>query len=294
MKKNKVLSLLLGAALMTLGACHNQSAEEKLLISERDSLRSLNEHQQLVLNDMTFTIVEISNILDTINIQERILFSQYDEEGRRFTRHQLIEKIKNFESFLQEKKERIHYLDSLVNKSDDHIKKLSTLISYMNVEINKKDSIIQNLRSIIESKNYNINTLNRQLAEARSGMDLLSDSLSNLSKETQELDKQVSRFNTAFYVIGTKKELSDQGILVGGGLLRKGKINYSAFTDSHKFDVRSLDYIDITGNDPKIMTPVMKDSYKLERLSKGKYKLHILDKESFWKTSKYLVIQVKK
>lgn len=293
MKKNKILSLLLALSLVALGACHNQSAEEKHLISERDSLRLLNEHQQVVLNDMTFTIVEISNILDTINMQERILFSQYDEEGRRFTQHQLIKRIESFESFLQEKKERIHYLDSLVKKSDDRIKKLGTLISYMNSEINKKDSIIQNLKSVIESKNYNINTLNRQLVEAQSGMSLLSDSLSNLNKETQELDKQVTHFNTAFYVVGTKKELSNQGILVGG-LFRKNKINYSAFTDSHKHDIRKLDYIDIFGNDPKILTPVVKGSYKIETLSKGHHKLHILDKKTFWNASKYLVVQVKK
>lgn len=289
-------NLLLVLILFFFSAC-NGSVGKKQLKVERDSLMELNNHQRQVLDEMTSVIVEISNILDTINMQERILFSSHDVEGRQYTRMQVIENLKTFENILNEKRLRIHYLDSLMNKNNERIKKLSSLVKYLNSELNKKDSIIRILRAEVQSKNFNIRTLNEQITSINSDMETLSDSLSTVSGKTSEMqgviDKQAEELYTVYYAIGTRKELSAKGILVGASRFKKGRINSSAISEATKADSRQLLFLEIKGDKPNILTNMPAESYRLTEVSDEVYKLDILDVKKFWGVNKLLVIQVK-
>lgn len=296
MKNLMKLILSLIVASMSFSACGG-SAEKKQLLAERDSLVDLNKHQRQVLDEMTTAIVEISNILDTINMQEKILFSSHDVEGRRYTPRQVIDNLRTFENILKEKRLRIHYLDSLMNKSNERIRQLSSLVKYLNKELDKKDSIIKVLRADVQSKNYNIRSLNEQITSISSDMEVLSDSLSTVSGKSSEMqgviEKQAEELYTVYYVIGTKKELTAKGILVGGNLLKKGKINSAAISEANKADARQLSYLDIKGNKPNILTNMPAGSYTLVKVSDDNYRLNITDAKLFWSVNKLLVIQVK-
>lgn len=297
MKALKNVNILVLLILTVFSACNGNSSLKKQWEAERDSLMDINDHQRQVLNEMTSSIVEISNILDTINMQERILFSRYDLEGRRYTRKQVVENLRIFENILKEKRMRIHYLDSLMNKNDERMRQLSSLVSYLNAELDKKDSTIKVLRADVQSKNFNIKTLNEKITSINADVEQLTDSLSTVSEKSSDMKnvikKQEEELYTVYYVVGTKKELTSKGILIDGGLFKKSKVNPSALSATQKADSRDLSFIMIQGDKPSLLTNVPSNSYRMTKIFKQSYKLEILDKKQFWSINKLLIIQVK-
>ena len=95
--------------------------------------------------------------------------------------------------------------------------------------------------------------------------------------------------NTAWYVFGTKKELTDQRIIEGGKVLQSN-FNKNYFT---KIDIRVDKNIKLYSKSVKILTLHPSSSYTLTRDANKQYELTITNPQIFWSTSKYLVIQVK-
>lgn len=279
------------------GGCHRNKALLEQLGGERDSLIMVNEHQRVVLDDMTSMVVEITSILDTISAQERILMSKYDQEGRLYTRKQVIENLKLFEQTLIDKRNEIQRLDSIVSGNESQVQKLTSLIRYLNMEIEKKDSTIKVLRAEVEQKNYNIRQLNRKIDTMNSNIEQLSDSLSLVAQSKQEIENQMKQqegdMYTVYYIVATRKELIANGIIEKNGMF-KSKVNMSAAIDlAERIDYRDIDVIEIYGHTPKIMTDVPSDSYLLNKLSDVKFELVITDKMRFWAANKMLIVQVK-
>lgn len=276
---------------VTLYSCGKKNEKWQ---KERDSLVTLNESQKQVLDELTTAIAEIANILDTINTQERILFSPYNAEGQRYTRSQVVENLKIFEDILYEKRKYIHYLDSLMDKNDQRIKHLSSLVNYLNIELSKKDSVIKTLRADIQSKDFNIQSLNKKINKITTDVELLSDSLIQISEKSSAIIEQhETELYSVYYIIGTKKDLLSYGVLQDKGLLKKDKINFTATSKAIKADSRELSTITISGKRPKILNDIPMECYVISQISDLKYKLEIIDKKAFWSAGKMLVVQVK-
>ena len=98
-----------------------------------------------------------------------------------------------------------------------------------------------------------------------------------------------------YYVIGTKKELVANGLLTGGGLFSKKKVDYSAVVKG-KFkqaDKRNMTSLNIGGKSPKVLSGMPVGSYTIQQNSKTSYTLKIIDADKFWSISKFLIIEVK-
>ncbi|MCR5197845.1 MAG: hypothetical protein K6D55_03540 [Prevotella sp.] len=101
--------------------------------------------------------------------------------------------------------------------------------------------------------------------------------------------------NTAWFVFGTKDELKKQQIVTKDGLFSKKKILEGNFNKDYftKIDIRVDKEIKLYSKDAKVLTVHPASSYKLQPDANKQYVLRITDPQSFWSTSKYLVIQVK-
>ena len=95
--------------------------------------------------------------------------------------------------------------------------------------------------------------------------------------------------NTAWFVFGTKKELKEQRIIEDGEVLRSN-FNQDYFT---KIDIRVDKEIKLYSRSAKLLTSHPASSYRLEQDANKQYVLRITDPQSFWSTSKYLVVLVK-
>ncbi|HNV95212.1 MAG TPA: hypothetical protein PKG63_01960, partial [Bacteroidales bacterium] len=117
------------------------------------------------------------------------------------------------------------------------------------------------------------------------------------AKKMDVIAQKTEELNTAFYVIGSKKELMENKIITKeGGFVGIGKIeklredfNKDYFT---KIDITSLNEISINASKAKIITSHPNGSYKIEMNGKKVDKITIIDKKTFWSVSKYLVIVI--
>ena len=124
-------------------------------------------------------------------------------------------------------------------------------------------------------------------------MDELTATLNEKDEVIAEKDDEL---NTAFYVIGTSKELKEQGIITKtGGFIGLGKLmklkedfNKDYFT---QIDILKIKEITLGNKKVEILTTHSKSSYKLKG-DKTIEKLEITNPKDFWSVSKYLVMVV--
>ena len=117
-----------------------------------------------------------------------------------------------------------------------------------------------------------------------------------LTETKQESDLKTEKLNTAYYAIGTAKELIKQNVLTkDGGFIGLGKstklkanFNTAYFT---KVDVTTLKEITIGSKKAKVISTNPADSYSFEG-EQGKKITNLLinDPAAFWATDRYLVI----
>lgn len=114
-----------------------------------------------------------------------------------------------------------------------------------------------------------------------------------INNQVEALKIQSDIINEGYVMIGTKKSLSEQGI-VSGGFLKKKKVNPNAVPKDQytKVDIRTFNEISLNSSSPKILTQMPDSSYKIEKKGKKQCTLYILDANAFWSVSNFLIIQL--
>ena len=293
MRRCFLLMVLLPMAFLFVMGCSSGDQQEIIihLNHQLDSMREENAKKDVDLNDMNQYVSILADGLDSIARQEKMLFyTNKGVEGTIIDRNQLKKNLDTFQLLLANQKQQIAQLSASLRTRGDSISKLYTLVSYLNAQLEEKDEQIQALRAELDSKDINIDQLRQRVA-------MLTDANSRLNmtveRQADVVSKQDKLLNEAYVKIGTKKELSDFGLL-SGGFLKKTKINPEAIQQSQfiKVDIRKYTEITIQSRNPKILTQMPKSSYKIEKGKKTSV-LYILDPVAFWGVSNYLIIQTK-
>ena len=236
--------------------------------------------------------------LDSIAIQEGILYSGKTRDGVALNRNQIIANINSMAEILKRQREKIQSLqDSLAmrsanpNKSSQSIEKLQNVIAFLNKQLAEKDNEIQSLRRDVNSKNKDINQLRTSLSDMRNRAEKAEN---RTQVVTQALAKQDEIINECYIKIGTQKQLVASGLLKGG-FLKKKKVNYED-VDKSKFnavDIRKFREVTLKSNNPKILTPQpSNNSFHFEENGDGTCTLVITNPTQFWSVSNFLIIQL--
>lgn len=202
-----------------------------------------------------------------------------DPELAQGEKSRIIEEITVINTLLQENKEKVNVLRSKLQKAD--------------VKIGELEKMLERLIKDVDTKEKTIAELREELSKYDIAMDELTAVLNLKDEVIQEKDDEL---NTAFYVIGTSKELKEEGIITKeGGFIGIGKIkklredfNKDYFT---QIDITKTKEIQLGAKKAEILTTHPKATYKLKG-EKAIEKIEILQPKEFWGVSKYLVIVV--
>lgn len=270
MKTIKIL--FAGVLLTTLVSCDKfYQAFAGADMEELDSL------QQRDVEQMSEMLNAVALSLDSIQQQEALL-TQFDDSTPRDV---MLSQLQALREMLDRKKAEIDQMtaDSLSN--GDAINNLKKVLEYLSLQLEEKSAGIAKLEESMKTKDARIAKLSDQVGA-------LTVESGNLKAQTIE---QENRLNQAFYIVGTKNELKNLG-LMSGNLLGKKRANYSNIDNSvfHQVDTRSFNTLVIASKSPKLLTEKPESSYTLTKNDDGTSTLKITNAEQFWGTSPYLIV----
>ncbi len=259
-----------------------------------DSLLLASALKEIQLNKMVESMGVIESNLRTIKEKEQIISLKADKgDIRGSSAEQINDDIHLIYELMVQNKERILQLEEQMKKAGVDNNNLKRVITGLNEQLREKSEKIVRLNEILQQKNMQIDRLNYSITSLSNTV----DSIKNISDQTRkELSATRDNLNTAYYSIGTKKELKDKKIIVREGFLFFGEDKVLTDQFDQKYfnvvDIRETDTISIYHQKAQILTPHPQGSFELIKGEGGNLVLIILNFEKFWSISKYLVIQV--
>ncbi|HQU73057.1 MAG: hypothetical protein KDI06_13525 [Calditrichaeota bacterium] len=280
--------LYLLAALALLGC--NQDKISKLE-QENQSLQSdmalLQEEVQLkedYIQEYTSTINAVYDNLENIRKREGFLakYSENEGENKVSLQKKMISNIASIDEALQKSRKSLRNLQDKSATFKNKSEALEQTVENLTRAIEEKEKELEQHRADLED-------LNRRFTDAET----------RLASQDELIANQSNRLNTAYYIIGSEKELKEKGIITeeGGFLgLRKTKKLADNFPEEEfvRADIEATDVISIDRNidGVRLISPHHTDSFHLQQTDDNQTSLEIIDPKEFWKM-KYLVILTK-
>ena len=279
-----ILSIALIALL--LAACGNSKQETPVANNETvDSLNRIIQQKDNEINDMITTLNEIQDGFRQISAAENRITINKGGEGADRT-EQIRNDIQFISQTMQHNRELIERLQKQAREGSVAAEQLKQTIQNLTSELNDRNKELEQLRAELSQKDVRINELDQAVTTLNNDVEQLKTESQQKSNTISDQDRQL---NTAWYVFGTKRELTENHIL------EKGKVLQSNFNKNYftKIDIRVDKEVKLYSKSATMLTTHPKSSYTLQQDASKQYVLRINNPQLFWSTSKYLVIMVK-
>ncbi len=234
-------------------------------------------------------IAEIQDSLDAISPGSGGLpaNSESFENERRMggpSGQQALDRIAVLRTSIKHSKERIVQLEANVKESGIQVAGLQRLIGNLKKSVAEKEQLVADLSTRVEALNTQVTGLSVAVQETQD----------TLRTRDQQLEERRRELATVYYVIGSKKELSESGVIQSsGGVLGIGKTLLpsanpvpNAFT---ALDTDQEDVIRTSSEKARVLSAQPASSYEL-RLVDGKMELHILSPSEFRKVKQVVIL----
>ena len=278
--------LIFGVCMLAIASCNQGPSKAELAAAQSiDSLKQIVNQKDNEINDMMSTFQEIEDGFRQISEAEnRVAVAQQGEGAS--SKQRIRENIQFIQSTMKQNKELINKLKQQLRESSVKSDALRKLLDTMTQQMEEKEQQLQSFRGQLDEKEIQIMDLDEKVANLNSDVQELTTETNQRAETILQQDKQL---HTAWFVFGTKNELKEQQILVDGKVLQSS-FNKEYFT---KIDIRVDKEIKLYSTSAKLLTSHPASSYTLQRDANKQFVLRITDPQTFWSTSKYLVVLVK-
>ncbi len=251
--------------------------------------------EEQIRNRYGRAINEIASIQDSLNAivlgdaggtGEKMLPSDLQTERRLSETRgdEALARIAVLKAGIERTKEKIRLLDANLKQSGIKVSGLQKMIANLKKSVTEKEQVVADLTAQNQALNTQVTGLT---AEVQTNQETI---------RTQEvaIEDKRKELGTVYYVIGTKGELKDAGVVVAkGGVLGMGKtlepagqVNEARFT---ALDTDQETVIRIPAEKAKVISDQPVSSYVLETAGEDQLVLRIVDPKEFRKV-KHLVI----
>ncbi len=291
MKKSLLFIGLLFSIFVFIGCGNN--AEINKLKAENDSLKNISNEKQSQVDQFMDAFNEVQQNLNTIKQKEHIIDvnSADTSEMTPDKKEQINNDILTIYKLMQENEHALKTLKRRLRISGSKNKKLQKTLALYEQQMKQKDTEINTLKKKLEDMDFNMKDLNKKIAEMKANIDTMQDIQ---KQQNQKLNQQDKALHTVYYVVGTKSELKDHGILTKSGFLSKLSIDPN-FDKSYftSVDNRNLTEIPIDSKKVELMTKHPDGSFSIVEKNGRISKIKITDQNKFWSLSKFCVILLK-
>jgi hypothetical protein len=279
------LKPILAALLVAAAACGTSAETERKLAD----LEQANAQRDSLLQEVAVSarlLSDVSSALSKVQVRGRQIRTS-SETPLLAQRDSMMQKLRYVVA-------RVSETETKLNQAQNRIKGLTSLSDSLRATL---DSTATNLGAILESQKATILALTEQVTSLETENVALRDTVAHVTE----------RENTVYYIIGTKDELKQKGVIVEEGgsrvlfvLWRTGSILAPAreldpalFTPINKRDVREIQLPD-AASEYRIASRQDLEFLGTPRNEHGKVTgtstLQISAPEQFWRNSKFLII----
>ena len=276
------------ASLLLLGSCSQSS---KQMQDQIDSLTNVVQMQESQLQN-TNSFIDLMNVsMDSVLNADGLFIVGADKEGVPSNAAKMKANVDAYSDMLNAQRERIAQLEQQIKDNNDAAsQKMKAMIAKMKAQIDAKDAEIAVLREEIANNRLNIAELERENSNLTQNVNVLT---AQNRIQQEQLDYANAKMSTGYYIVASKKELKNLGLLSGGNLLKKSKLDLKDVDLSNfkKLNIQRDRVIKIPDKSAKVLTQNPTDSYTLQNNNDGTCTLTINNAERFWSVSNCLVIQ---
>jgi hypothetical protein len=264
-------------------ACKNdptQSEQYKQLEQDKNAVAVQSSEKDSTINEMFGAFNRVSENLRAIREKQGLL-----AKGAKG-----VENGKNME---QSMVDDLRAIDSLLSVNKKIIANMKKSSAAGNAKLTELQKAISEMEQSMRDKDTEIGSLKEQLASTNAS---LASMIQMYQDKEQQANMQLDELHTAYYCVGSKKELlanniiSKEGGVIGIGSVRKlntADLNKAYFT---QIDISKMTVIPVNAKKAKVITTHPAGSYEL--MGKDHVdNLTIKDTTAFWSVSKYLVIE---
>lgn len=268
-------------------ACGNKDLDK--MKQENEKLLTELNSKDSTINDFFGTLDQIESNLAVVKSKQGIISqsTSQNNEISQDTRQLINDDIQTINDLMEKNKKEIASLKSKLKNSNMKIKKLEEMLARYEKQLQDKDVEIEQLKQQLLNLNFTVENLSASI-----------DTLKKTNQAKEEvISQKTDEINTAYYALGTEKELKENKVITksGGfiGIGRNQKVEQDFNTEYFKkIDITKVTSINIGGKKAKLLTSHPSGSYKMEGTEKKVDKLVITNTKEFWKVSKYLIIVV--
>lgn len=246
-------------------------------LDERDSL----------IGSMSLSFNEIEKNLELVDEKGIVVDNASEADLTMDQRERILRDIKLMNGLMTDSRERIAELTKKLDNSKVDAKGLRKKLKDLDLQLAQRDSSLAVLKDELVARDFKIEQVSQQL----SSIEL------ELAKTQAFLQQQTDDINLAWYVVGERKELQERGVITReGGLLGIGRTstvkNDISATSFTQVDQRSTDRIPVNSKEAKLVSEHPAASYELVKENDAVAYVHIKDPASFWRLSRYAVLEV--
>lgn len=291
MNKRYSIVLLMMLLICAMSSCDTQKQKEAAVLaaeSKEDSLELVIKQLRHETDDLNGLKLRLNDMMRQINeAEDRVMQVSPETSGQQIIVENMAfiqQKMNEYRRVVAEMKQQLRNAEQISDKAKRGYE--ADIAAFTNL-LKKKNEEIDSLRIAIAEK---------ELVIAEQGSVILKqgEAVNDLVEQNAEKEKilmeQDRKLHTAWYVFGTKKELQKNNILEKDHVMRSEDVNHDYFTE---IDIRVTKNIALHSKKVKVLSNHPSGSYTLEKDTKGLFTLRITDVESFWSTTRYLVVSVK-
>jgi hypothetical protein len=299
-KKTQLVTIIIAGFLLVFGIVggvyvYNQKeAQIKSLLVEKSNTEQMIQQKDSIMFDMDNSFSEIENNLKSIK-EKRNQIALIKTEGKVNRKQAIIDDINLLDNMVEENNKKIANLEQKLKKSGLSLKTYEKRLQALTETIESQNLEIAELKKVVETKNVTLAELDSKIINLNGNIAQQADTINY--KQKVIVDK-TDLLNTAHVVLGTYKELKEEGILdregailgLGGSKAIQENFDPKHFTE---LDIRQTKTIAVNAKKAVVISEHPQSSYKMVEENGQIAYLQIENPEEFWRISKYAIIQVK-
>lgn len=294
MKKNILSFVLTPVFLLTFCLrCDNSRTtrnELESLMEKRDSLLQVNSNKDTFIHHLSDSFDEIEANLTLIHQKEGSLKIHIHQAGDITDKRQKINKsINEINDLMTRNTNRINILNDQVKRAKVNNQELNRLVAVLVEHIMAKNEDLISLNVLLNKKDNQLTALGSNALSLTAEIKAQGDTIDAQHKALSQANAELS---TAFLLMGSLKELKAKHVFDAHGKLVPD-FNKDYFT---QIDTRQEIFIPDDRPSPKeimrVLTSHPSNSYEFVKNDQGKRaNLKIKNREEFWRTSRYLILE---